>query len=68
MTEEDFYRNYEEYVPGPVVRKTEEILKVIKEKDWKEEKRQAFYEESYAYTDGNSTKRVVEFVVKKDKK
>lgn len=63
-----FYRNYEEYVPGPVVRKTEEILKVIKEKDWKEEKRQAFYEESYAYTDGNSTKRVVEFVVKKDKK
>lgn len=63
-----FYRNYKEYVPGPVVETTDEILKVIQEKDWREEKLQAFFKDSYAYTDGKSTKRVVDLVVKAEKK
>ncbi len=57
-----FYRDYKEYVPGPVVETTEEILRVIREKDWKNEKRKEFFEDSYAYMDGKSTKRVVDFV------
>jgi CDP-ribitol ribitolphosphotransferase len=58
-----FYRNYREYVPGPVVETTEEILTVIREKDWRKEKLLEFIRDSYAYVDGKSTKRVVDFLV-----
>jgi CDP-ribitol ribitolphosphotransferase len=58
-----FYRNYHEYVPGPVVETTEEILTVIQEKDWRIEKLREFIQDSYAYVDGKSTKRVVDFLV-----
>ncbi|MCI5597140.1 MAG: CDP-glycerol glycerophosphotransferase family protein [Lachnospiraceae bacterium] len=59
-----FYRDYEEYVPGPVVKTTKEILTVIQEKDWRSEKLQEFFKDSYAYADGKSAKRVVEFMMK----
>lgn len=58
-----FYRDYREYVPGPVVETTEEILKVFQEKDWQREKLQEFLKDSYAYVDGKSAKRVVDFVM-----
>jgi CDP-ribitol ribitolphosphotransferase len=58
-----FYRDYREYVPGPVVETTEEILTVIREKDWRKEKLLEFIRDSYAYVDGKSTKRVVDFLV-----
>ena len=58
-----FYRDYREYVPGPVVETTEEILKVFQEKDWQKEKLQEFLKDSYAYVDGKSAKRVVDFVM-----
>lgn len=62
-----FYRNYEEYVPGPVVRTTEELLQVLEKKSWKKEKLREFVRDSYTYVDGKSTKRVVEFVIKQGK-
>lgn len=58
-----FYRDYRSYVPGPVARTTEEVLEIIRAKDWQEEKLQAFLTDSYAYLDGKSTKRVVEFAI-----
>jgi CDP-ribitol ribitolphosphotransferase len=58
-----FYRDYREYVPGPVVETTEEILTAIHEKDWRKEKLLEFIQDSYAYVDGKSTKRVVDFLV-----
>ena len=57
-----FYRDYESYVPGPVVRTTEELLKVIKEQNWNFEYQKQFVKEAYAYRDGRSTKRVVDFI------
>lgn len=57
-----FYRDYESYVPGPVVRTTEELLKVIKDQNWNFEYQKQFVKEAYAYRDGRSTKRVVDFI------
>lgn len=62
-----FYRNYEEYVPGPVVKTTEEIIEVILKKDWKKDKFREFLEDSYAYMDGKSAKRVADFLVHNSK-
>ena len=59
-----FYRNYEEYVPGPVVRTTEEILEVIEKEDYKKERLHEFVKDSYTYMDGKSAKRVADFVMK----
>lgn len=58
-----FYRDYKEYVPGPVLETTEELIEVIKKEDYKLHKLQSFFEESYLYTDGESSKRVAEYVV-----
>lgn len=57
-----FYKDYESYVPGPVVKTTEELLKVMKEQKWDTEYQKQFVKEAYAYMDGESTKRVVDFV------
>ena len=61
-----FYRDYEEYVPGPVVQNTEELLRVIQKKDWKSGKLAAFVKESYQYMDGKSAKRLAEFIKTKE--
>ena len=57
-----FYKDYESYVPGPVVRTTEELLEVIKQQKWDFEYQKKFMKEAYAYTDGKSVKRVVDLV------
>ena len=59
-----FYKDYESYVPGPVVKTTEELLDVIKKDSWDFEYQKQFIKEAYAYMDGKSTKRVVDFVKK----
>lgn len=58
-----FYRDYKSYVPGPVVETTEDILEVFRKKDWQKEKLREFVKDSYAYVDGKSAKRVVDFVM-----
>lgn len=57
-----FYKDYESYVPGPVVRTTEELLEVIKQQKLDFEYQKKFMKEAYAYTDGKSVKRVVDLV------
>lgn len=61
-----FYRDYEEYVPGPVVKTTEEILAVIEQEDYRREKLHDFVKESYRYMDGKSAKRIAKFLVNKE--
>lgn len=64
-----FYEEYEEYVPGVVVRSTKELVDKMLEYEhnlerreyWKE-KRKKFKEENYCYFDGNSTKRLVKLL------
>ncbi len=59
-----FYRDYETYVPGPVVKTTEELLDVIQREDYRKEKLHDFVKESYRYMDGKSAKRIADFLVK----
>lgn len=59
-----FYEDYTSYVPGPVVKTTQELIEVIKNQDYKPEKLEEFFENSFAYEDGKSIKRFVEGVMK----
>jgi len=55
----DFYYNYDSFVPGPLVRTQDELIKTIKSKQFKMSKNQTFVEYFFDYTDGKSSKRVV---------
>lgn len=57
-----FYKDYESYVPGPVVRTTQELLDAVKEQKWDMDYVKEFFKQAYAYQDGRSTKRVVDLV------
>lgn len=57
-----FYKDYESYVPGPVVRTTQELLDVVKDQKWDMNYLKKFFEQAYQYQDGRSTKRVVDLV------
>lgn len=58
-----FYENYRDYVPGAVVKTTEELIEIIKNKDDYHEKRKEFFHQSYKYTDGKSTDRLLELII-----
>ncbi len=62
-----FYRNYEEYVPGPVVRSTGEILEFIKKQEFDPEKIHAFVQSNYRYLDGKSTERLYQHIFRQQK-
>ena len=58
-----FYENYREYVPGHIVKTTEELIEKIKNEDDYQEKRKEFINQSYKYTDGKSTDRLLELII-----
>lgn len=58
-----FYEPYEEYVPGPVVRNEAQMIEAIQHGDHFKEKRRLFLKMAYTYTDGQSTKRLIETVM-----
>lgn len=53
-----FYRPYEEYVPGPVVKDTQEILELLKNDEFDQEEIKAFVKNNYRYLDGKSAERL----------
>lgn len=61
-----FYKDYESYVPGVVVKTTEELIKAIKrskeEKEHWEAIRKKFQKCAYAYEDGSSTERLLKLL------
>lgn len=59
----NFYFDYEEYVPGKVVYTTDEIIKEIKTPIDKE-KNNRFKSFNFDFFDGQSAKRVIDFVMK----
>lgn len=59
-----FYEDYDAYVPGPVVRSTEQLLKAIREQSFEAEKVTEFKKKSFAYLDGQSAKRFYETIMK----
>lgn len=53
-----FYQPYQEYVPGPVVRDTDEIIELLKKDQFNFEKIIAFKNKNYEFLDGKSAERL----------
>ncbi len=65
-SDRSFYFDYESYVPGPVAKGFDELIDIIKNIDNLEgnEKLEKFREFNFGNPDGNSTKRVVDTIIK----
>ncbi|WP_143286868.1 CDP-glycerol glycerophosphotransferase family protein [Caenibacillus caldisaponilyticus] len=59
----DFYYDYHTFIPGPLVRTTDEIIETIRKKDFKMEKIKPFVEYFFDHTDGRSSERVVDQLI-----
>nr|MBP3597984.1 CDP-glycerol glycerophosphotransferase family protein [Eubacterium sp.] len=55
-----FYRNYRQFVPGPVVKNEEDLLRSFSNHDVS--KVEEFVSHEFVYLDGNSTKRLLELI------
>ena len=55
----DFYYPYESFVPGPIVKSTEEVIEVIKNENYEIDKINQFRNKFFDHFDGRSTERVV---------
>lgn len=62
----DFYYPYESFVPGPIAKTTEDIIEIIQNNDFEQEKLQEFRTKFFEHLDGKSTKRVVDTLLKID--
>ena len=62
----DFYYPFESFVPGPIVRSTEEIIDVIKNNHFDFSEIEEFKNKFFSHLDGNSTKRVIDELIKID--
>lgn len=62
--ERGFYYDYEDFVPGRVVRSFSEIIKTIEEENYETKKIEQFKRRFFDYWDGKSTERVVELIHK----
>lgn len=63
-----FYRNYEAYVPGPVVKSTGEILELFNKQEFDLERIHAFVQSNYRYLDGKSAERLYQNIFRQQKK
>ncbi len=61
--ERDLYFDYEEYVPGKVVKTVEELTSAIMNEDFDKEKNESFRKFNFDYLDVKSTKRLVDFLL-----
>jgi len=62
-----FWEDYESLVPGPVVRDTESIVNVIKDNLFDYERIQVFAEEWNEYSDGASSKRLIDVIYERER-
>ncbi len=53
-----FYQNYQEYVPGPIVTNTKEIIKLLEEDQFNLDQIRCFKGSNYQYLDGKASKRI----------
>lgn len=64
----DFYYEYEEFVPGPIAKTNEEVIKLINEDKFDLDKVDKFCSKFFVAKDGNNSKRFVEEVILKNRK
>ncbi len=57
-----FYYDYESFVPGPVAYSCQEVIELIKRKDFQQYKLDSFISSQYSYIDGNATARLIELI------
>lgn len=62
--ERGFYFDFESTVPGPVVRDYKQLISVLESKDFDESKMSEFSKTQFDAIDGQSSKRVVDFLLK----
>lgn len=58
-----FYRPYKDYVPGPVVATTEEIIDLLHEDHFDLNRIKQFKECNYKYLDGKSAERIYQHII-----
>lgn len=63
--ERDFYYPYESFVPGPIVKNTDELIEVLNNDTCDYEKIRAFKNKFFDYVDGLSSKRFVDKIILK---
>ena len=63
--ERDFYYKYEDFVPGPIVKSTEEIINVLNNNTYDYKKIKTFKNKFFDYTDGKSSQRFVDKIILK---
>lgn len=64
LGERNFYYDFEEFVPGPIVRTNDEVIRAIKANDFDLDKVRAFKERFFDDLDGNSAERIVKELIK----
>lgn len=62
IKERDFYYEYEEFVPGPIVNNTKELIGKLNSDGWDTIKVSKFKEKFFDYRDGKSTERFVDLL------
>lgn len=65
INERDFYYEYEELVPGPIVKTNDEIIELIKNNEFDLNKIKKFKEVFFENIDTNSTERFIKFILDK---
>ncbi len=58
----DFYYEYEQFIPGKLVRTQAELVRAIKDGDLETEKIEAFKTKFFDHLDGNSAQRVADMI------
>lgn len=61
--ERGFYYDFEKTVPGPVVRTSDELINIIRDEDFDMSKISEFIKTQFDAIDGESSKRVVDFLL-----
>lgn len=60
-----FYEVYDEFVPGPVVRTTKQLIEAMNQADSYKSVREQFKTRYYRYLDGKSTERLLNVILQK---
>ena len=63
IAKRDFYYNYYDFIPGPLVKNTEELLDVIEKDDFDKDKLNQFVQTFFHKDFGNASKKVVDELV-----
>ncbi len=65
--ERDFYYNYENMVPGPIINNTNDLLDAIKDEEFDKNRVIEFKNKFFDYVDGNASKRFVDTIILKER-